>query len=103
MLTTRFTELAGCSIPIQLAGFAPPLLTVAVSEAGGFGMMGAAGAPLDELVRMLDDVHQRTAQNFGVNFLPAMRPVDPACLEWQPAGRDWSSFSSVTPTVPLSR
>jgi nitronate monooxygenase len=81
MLTTRFTELAGCSIPLQLAGFAPPLLAAAVSEAGGFGMMGAAGAPLNELVRMLDDVHQRTAQNFGVNFLPAMRPVDPACLE----------------------
>ena len=26
MLITRFTELVGCSVPIQLAGFAPPLL-----------------------------------------------------------------------------
>src|SRR5215471_14607354 len=30
MLTTRFTTLTGCPVPIQLAGFAPPLLTAAV-------------------------------------------------------------------------
>src|SRR5436853_5485 len=35
MLTTRFTELVDCSVPLQLAGFAPPLLAAAVCEAGG--------------------------------------------------------------------
>jgi NAD(P)H-dependent flavin oxidoreductase YrpB (nitropropane dioxygenase family) len=37
MLTTRFTDLVGCSIPIQRAGMgalAPPELAAAVSEAG---------------------------------------------------------------------
>jgi NAD(P)H-dependent flavin oxidoreductase YrpB (nitropropane dioxygenase family) len=81
MLTTRFTTLTGCLVPLQLAGFAPPQLTAAVCEAGGFGMMGAAGAPLDGLASMLDDVHRRTGHAFGVNFLPGMRPVEPACLE----------------------
>src|SRR6266849_6435771 len=38
MLATRFTELVGCSVPIQQAGMgavAPPELAAAVSEAGG--------------------------------------------------------------------
>ena len=34
MLTTRFNELVGRSVPLQLAGFAPPLLVAAVCEAG---------------------------------------------------------------------
>jgi enoyl-[acyl-carrier protein] reductase II len=36
MLTTRFTELVGCSVPIQQAGMgavSPPELAAAVSEA----------------------------------------------------------------------
>ena len=43
MLTTRFTELVGCSVQIQQAGIgalAPPELAAAVSEAGGLGMLG---------------------------------------------------------------
>jgi nitronate monooxygenase len=40
MLTTRFTEMVGCSVPIQQAGMgrvSPPQLAAAVSEAGGLG------------------------------------------------------------------
>jgi NAD(P)H-dependent flavin oxidoreductase YrpB (nitropropane dioxygenase family) len=81
MLSTRFTQLVECSVPIQLAGFAPPLLAAAVCEAGGFGMIGATGIPLDLLAQTLDEVQRHTARNFGVNFLPGMRPVEPACLE----------------------
>jgi len=81
MLTTRFTELVNCSVPLQLAGFAPPLLAAAVSEAGGFGMLNVVGAPLDALAKSLDEVQQRTTRNFGVNFIPSLRPVEPACLE----------------------
>jgi NAD(P)H-dependent flavin oxidoreductase YrpB (nitropropane dioxygenase family) len=79
MLTTRFTELVDCSVPLQLAGFAPPLLAAAVCEAGGFGMLGATGVPMADLAKSLDEVHQRTARNFGVNFLPNLQPVEPAC------------------------
>ena len=45
MLTTRFTKLVGCWVPIQQAGMgaaAPPELACAVSEAGGLGMIGTA-------------------------------------------------------------
>ena len=47
MLNTRFTELVGCSVPIQQAGMgavAPPELAAAVSEAGGLGMLKALGS-----------------------------------------------------------
>jgi NAD(P)H-dependent flavin oxidoreductase YrpB (nitropropane dioxygenase family) len=81
MLSTRFTELVGCSVPLQLAGFAPPLLTAAVCEAGGFGMMGATGTPVEDLAKNLEEVRRRTVHSFGVNFLPNMRPVEPGCLE----------------------
>ena len=43
MTATRFTELVGCTVPIQQAGMsavARPELAAAVSEAGGLGMLG---------------------------------------------------------------
>ena len=43
-LTTRFTELVGCTVPIQQAGMgaaATPELAAAVSNAGGLGMLTA--------------------------------------------------------------
>ena len=45
MLSTRFTKLVGCTIPIQLAGMGAvglPELAAAVSQAGGLGMLGTA-------------------------------------------------------------
>ena len=45
MLSTRFTELIGCEVPIQQAGMgavSPPELVAAVSNAGGLGMLGTA-------------------------------------------------------------
>ena len=42
MLTTRFTELVGCTVPIQQAGmgsYAPPPPVPAVGAAGGLGMV----------------------------------------------------------------
>jgi nitronate monooxygenase len=47
MLTTRFTELVGCSVPIQQAGMgrgiASPRLAAAVANAGGLGMVSVYG------------------------------------------------------------
>lgn len=46
MLTTRFTELVGCSIPIQQAGMgshANPRLAAAVANTGGLGMVSVYG------------------------------------------------------------
>jgi len=77
MLPTRFTKLVGCTVPIQQAGMgaaAPPELAAAVSEAGAFGMLGAARGGLNAttLAGMLDRTRKLTTRPFGVNFI--MRP-----------------------------
>jgi NAD(P)H-dependent flavin oxidoreductase YrpB (nitropropane dioxygenase family) len=74
MLSTRFTKLVGCTIPIQQAGMgaaAPPELAAAVSEAGGFGMLGTARAGLNPstLASLLDRTLKLTSRAFGVNFI----------------------------------
>src|SRR4051794_12328399 len=86
-MRTRFSELVGCSVPIQLAGMgaaATPELAAAVSNAGGLGMVGTARPGLSPatLKSMLDDVRSRTSSPFGVNFL--VEPgydIDPRCFE----------------------
>ena len=87
MSATRFTELVGCTVPIQQAGLgalSPPELAVAVSEAGALGMVGTsrAGLSVNTLGRMLDWVSARTERPFGVNFIVADRraPTDRECV-----------------------
>jgi len=77
MLTTRFTRLVGCAVPIQQAGMgaaAPPELAAAVSEAGAFGMLGTARTGLNAMTfaTLLERTQQLTTRPFGVNFI--MRP-----------------------------
>ena len=81
MLSTRFTELVGCSVPIQQAGMgahANPRLAASVAEAGGLGMVSVYskyGGPPENVARMLDSTRAQTAGAFGANFI--MRFVDP--------------------------
>lgn len=72
MLTTSFTELVGCSVPIQLAGMGPvctPELAAAVSEAGGLGQITAIPAPIEVISTTLDAIAERTSKPFGVNIV----------------------------------
>src|SRR5436305_11478263 len=74
MLSTRFTKLVGCTIPIQQAGMGAvgsPELAAAVSEAGGLGMLGTARGGLNPatLATLLDRTRQLTSRSFGVNFI----------------------------------
>src|SRR5436309_1949497 len=74
MISTRFTDLVGCSLPIQQAGMgagSPPELAAAVSNAGGLGMIGAAQAGLNPatLGRLIERTHALTDRPFGVNFI----------------------------------
>jgi nitronate monooxygenase len=81
VLATRFTELLGCSVPIQQAGmggFTSPELPVAVAEAGGVGMIGAVMVPAEGLSELLDDIASRTEKPVGVNFL--MPFLDRECV-----------------------
>ena len=82
MLTTRFTELVGCDIPLQQAGMggvATADLAAAVSAAGALGMLGGAGIASADLAASFDEVAGRTDAPVGINFL--MPFVDPAAVE----------------------
>ena len=82
MMTTRFTELIGCHVPLQQAGMggvAGPDLAIAVSDAGALGMLGLPMIPADAVADLLDGVAKATASPVGGNFL--MPFVDPAAVE----------------------
>jgi nitronate monooxygenase len=81
VLTTRFTELVGCSAPIQQAGMgshANPGLAAAVANAGGLGMISVYskyGGPPANVAKMLAYTRSQTEGVFGANFI--MSFVDP--------------------------
>jgi NAD(P)H-dependent flavin oxidoreductase YrpB (nitropropane dioxygenase family) len=83
MLETAFTELVGCRVPIQLAamggGITTPELVVAVSGAGGLGMLQRAGTrPLAERIA---EIEHAGAGPFGVGFTPALGQGEPEEVE----------------------
>ena len=78
MLTTRFTDLVGCTVPIQQApigGCASPRLASAVAEAGGLGMVSVTGDPPEVVAAQLDQARQLSAGPIGAHFFMLM--VDP--------------------------
>lgn len=84
MLSTRFTELVGCTIPIQQAGMgshANPRLAAAVANAGGLGMVSVytyyTGTP-ENIAKLLDATRQQTSGVFGANFI--LVGADPALI-----------------------
>lgn len=71
-MQTRFTQLFGLDVPLQLAampGICGPALVAAVANAGGLGMLPGTRFALADLAQVLDDVARRTSGVFGVNFL----------------------------------
>jgi NAD(P)H-dependent flavin oxidoreductase YrpB (nitropropane dioxygenase family) len=72
MLSTTFTKLVGCTLPLQQAGMggvATAALAAAVADAGGLGMIAAVRVSAAALSDSLDDLRARTEGVFGVNFL----------------------------------
>jgi NAD(P)H-dependent flavin oxidoreductase YrpB (nitropropane dioxygenase family) len=87
-ITTAFTELIGCRVPIQQAGMgaaSTPELAAAVSNAGGLGMLTATSDDLSADIEAT--VRAASGRPFGVNFL--MPFFDRALLD------------AVAPHVPL--
>jgi enoyl-[acyl-carrier protein] reductase II len=75
MLETRITELLGVKYPVMLAGMAGVSyaeLVAGVSEAGGYGVLGASGLALDDLSAEIARVRKLTDKPFGVDLLTAM-------------------------------
>lgn len=74
-MRTRLTELLGIEHPVMLAGMGGVSyhqLVAAVSEAGGFGCLGASTMPRQQMVEEIAAVRARTARPFGVDLLTAM-------------------------------
>jgi enoyl-[acyl-carrier protein] reductase II len=74
-MKTRITELLGIEHPVMLAGMGgvsyAPLVT-AVSEAGGFGCLGASTMSTERMVAEIAAVRSATDRPFGVDLLTAM-------------------------------
>ena len=71
-LTTAFTELVGCRVPVQLAPMGPvstPELAVAVADAGGVGTVTAQWLSAAEVDQMLAAMAAKTTGVLAANFL----------------------------------
>jgi len=77
-LRTELCDMLGIEYPILLAGMggiageghaAQPKLAAAVSNAGGMGVLGATGLPLDELRSEIREIKRMTDKPFGVDVL----------------------------------
>ncbi|MBL7212125.1 MAG: nitronate monooxygenase [Desulfobacteraceae bacterium] len=79
ILRTKLCDILGIEYPILSAGMGPSLigettgapveLVVAVSEAGGLGVLGAAGYTVDELREKIREIRKLTDKPFGVDLL----------------------------------
>ena len=71
-METRVTELLGVEKPIIQGGMAwvaESHLAAAVSEAGGFGLIGAANAPADVVRTYIREAKSLTDKPFGLNIM----------------------------------
>ncbi|HEX5502976.1 MAG TPA: nitronate monooxygenase [Thermomicrobiales bacterium] len=81
MLATRFTDLVGCTVPIQQAGMStlsPPRLAAAVADAGGLGMVSVYGLPPATIATLCDELRAATAGAVGANVI--LRFIEPALV-----------------------
>ncbi|MCU0599665.1 MAG: nitronate monooxygenase [Desulfobacterales bacterium] len=79
LLRTRLCDMLGIEYPILSAGMGPTLigektgapveLVVAVSEAGGLGVLGGSGFTVDELRSAIREIKLLTDKPFGVDLL----------------------------------
>jgi NAD(P)H-dependent flavin oxidoreductase YrpB (nitropropane dioxygenase family) len=84
VLKTKLCDMLGIEYPILSAGMGPSLvgertgatveLVVAVSEAGGLGVLGAAGHTVDEMQEAIREIKKQTDKPFCVDiWLPRRR------------------------------
>ena len=85
-LDTPLCSLLGCGFPVLSVGFAlgaGPELVAAVSNAGGFGVLGAGGMPPEVICAEVERARGLTGRPFGVNLIIAADPEHPD------EDRDW--------------
>ncbi|MCH8745101.1 MAG: nitronate monooxygenase [Chloroflexi bacterium] len=108
MLHTRICDLLGVDHPIisaPMANAAGAELAAAVSEAGGFGMIGgSSGNDTGWLRDQIRLVRERTDRPFGVGFIssrPGQESLFQVALEEQVVAICYS-FADLTPYVPAA-
>jgi len=79
VLKTPLCDMLGIEYPILSAGMGPTLigentgapveLVVAVSEAGGLGVLGGSGFTVEELLEAIREIKAQTDKPFGVDLL----------------------------------
>ena len=79
VLRTKLCDILEIEYPILSAGMGPSLvgertgapveLVVAVSEAGGLGVLGAAGYTVDQMREAIREIKKQTDKPFGVDIL----------------------------------
>jgi nitronate monooxygenase len=79
VLRTKLCDMLGVEYPVISAGMGPSLvgertgapveLVVAVSEAGGLGVLGASGFTVDEMREAIRQIRAKTDKPFGVDLL----------------------------------
>lgn len=93
VLRTKLCDMLGIEYPILSAGMGPSLigettgapvdLVVAVSEAGGLGVLGAAGYTTEEMREAIHEIKDRTDKPFGVDLLLPGQLVEQGDVELQ--------------------
>jgi nitronate monooxygenase len=108
VLRTELCDMLGIEYPIMSAGMGPNLLgeqtgapvelVVAVSEAGGLGVLGASGYSIEELRQAIHDIKARTDKPYGVDLLlpKNLAGVD----EMATTGVDELPISEIIATLP---
>lgn len=87
MLKTALTELLGIEHPILQGGMAWVAtweLVVAVSEAGGLGILGAGNAPAAYVREQIQRIKEHTRKPYGVNvplFSPYVDEIVALCIQ----------------------
>ncbi len=87
MIHTALCDLLDIPYPIIQGGMAwvsDMELVVAVSEAGGLGVIGAGSSPVEWVAGQIDAVRERTGRPFGVNvplFSPYAAQVIQLCID----------------------
>jgi nitronate monooxygenase len=79
ILKTKLCDILGIEYPILCAGMGPSLigektgtpkeLVVAVSEAGGLGVLGASGFSVEQMREEIREIRKMTNKPFGVDLL----------------------------------
>ncbi|HDP26017.1 MAG TPA: nitronate monooxygenase [Deltaproteobacteria bacterium] len=110
ILRTRLCDLFGIEYPILSAGMGPGLigeqagspveLVVAVSEAGGLGVLGGSGFTVDELRGAIREIRSRTDKPFGVDLLLPKSMVNTETPDY--GGITEIPLSAVVKTLPKS-